>query len=372
MIATDNAALPEAGSEDSALMALPARGPLSPLTMFVTTYRAKLGNLHISCEDLTRRMCATLHAPLVAFNSNYGHACQPGYESLLKARVPPPERLGPMRGRLRKEQGDGTCFNSAVEPIIVIADHPGISEYKVYKVKCFPTTGETQIPGVICADLSDGRAVLETFVRYLNQLGVGDVDPGGGGGGAEPRRLPVTAINENPNMLNYKFFINRTSDRTLVNLRKLALYMNCLELTKAVQGGGLKESQAALFAEWTAVVLPPYPVRETKPPTDDIKVSFHFQVAKREPRINIFQGGKINILGADSAESADRIYNFFVQLFMENWTKLICLQPRSDVERRAARAAELPAAATLWAACAVRTGLSVCVSPAAFAYLGLA
>ena len=47
---------------------------------------------------------------------------------------------------------------------------------------------------------------------------------------------------------------------------------------------------------------------------------------------------------ADSAESARNIYEFFVQLFTANWAKLVCLQPRRDLERRqAARAAAPPA-----------------------------
>jgi hypothetical protein len=319
--------------DDSALLALPPQGPLTALTLFVCTYVAKLGNLHIGFVELTAIMCVNPHGPLVAINSNFGHACQPGNEHLLKTPKPPPERRAPMRGRARKGQGDTTCFNSAVEPILAI-DHPGINDDKIYKVKCFPTTGETQVPGVICPDLSDGRAVLDSFVAYLNTLGVGDSG------------LEVTIVSQQPKMMNYKFRVLRSSPRILVNLHAFAMYMQILELTKATAETPLTEAQAARFAGWPVVVLPPYPVRETKPPTDDVKVSFRFRGADRAPRINVFQEGKINILGADSAESAQNIYEFFVRLFTENWTKLICLQPRRDLERRqAARAAAAPIAA---------------------------
>ena len=316
--------------DDSALLALPPQGPLSALTLFVCTYVAKLGNLHIGFVELTAIMCADPHGPLVAINSNFGHACQPGYEHLLKAPKPPPERRVPARGRARKGQGDTTCFNSAVEPILAI-DHPGISDDKIYKVKCFPTTGETQVPGVISPDLSDGRAVLDAFVVYLNELGVGDAG------------LEVAIVSQQPKMMNYKYRVLRTSPRILVNLHAFATYMQILEATKATEGTPLTEALAARFAGWAAIILPPYPVRETKPPTDDVKVSFRFRGADRAPRINVFQEGKINILGADSAESARNIYDFFVQLFTDNWSKLICLQPRRDLERRQAARAAPPA-----------------------------
>lgn len=355
--------------EDAELLALPARGPLTRLTLFVCTYVAKLGNLHIGFVELTRIMCVEPHGCLLAVNSNFGHAAQPGYEYLLKAPKPPPERRVPARGRPRKVQGDGTCFNSAVEPVVAI-DHPGISDEKVYFVKCFPTTGETQVPGVICPDLSDGHDVLAAFVAYLNELGVGDPDTSTGAvlarAAAAPRgrepaagdfdvrawgpsadagvpacRKPVVIASEQPKMLNYKFRVIRNSPRVLVDLHRLAIYLQHLEELKISEDAQPSEQQVARFAGWPAVVLPPFTVRETKRPTDDVKVSFRFEGESRAPRINVFQEGKINILGADSVESAERIYDYCVRLFTANWSMLICLQPRRDLERRQARPARL-------------------------------
>ena len=357
--------------EDADLLALPAR-PLTPRTPFVCTYVAKLGNLHIDFVKLTELMCANPHGPLVAVNSNFGHACQPGYEHLLKApKPPPPERRMPARparlGRPRRVQGDGTCFNSAVEPTLAI-DHPGISADKTYKCKCFSTTGEVQVPGVICPRLSDGPAVVKALVEYLNELNVGDFEapageapageapaveapageapageapageaPAGEAPAGEPRRLKITVISEQPKMLNDKFSVNCSSPRLLINLHALAAYMQKLELAKVVEGMDLTDELVESFAGWPAIILPPYPVRETKAPTDDVKVSFRFHGANRAPRINIFQKGKINILGSDSTESSQRIYDFFVQLFTGNWARLVCLQPRRDIERQVAR-----------------------------------
>jgi hypothetical protein len=326
--------------EDADLLALPAR-PLTPRTLFVCTYVAKLDNLHIDFVKLTEIMCANPHGPLVAVNSNFGHACQPGNEHLLKTpKPPPPERRMPARparlGRPRRVQGDGTCFNSAVEPTLAI-DHPAISADKTYKCKCFSTTGEVQVPGVISPDLSDGHAVVKALVDYLNELNVGDVELPGEAPAGEPRRLKITVISEQPKMLNDKFSVNCSSPRLLINLHALAAYMQKLELAKVVEGMALTDGLVESFAGWPAIILPPYPVRETKAPTDDVKVSFRFHGANRAPRINIFQKGKINILGADSTESSQRIYDFFVQLFTGNWARLVCLQPRRDIERQVAR-----------------------------------
>ena len=353
----DHATLPD----DSALLAPPrARGlaPLTPLTLFVCTYVAKLGGLRVSFIDLTRAMCVNPHGCLLAVNSNYGHACQPGHEALLKTPKPPAPRQVPTRGRARKVQGDGLCFNSAVEPIISIALE-GIAPDKVYKVKCFPSTGETQVPGVILPDLSDGHAVLEAFVAYLNELGVNVPVPGAlpvlGAPGALPAleqlapiHPPVVILREQPKMLNYKFRVVRSCPRLLVNLRALTSFMRQLETAKAIENVPLTPRQAALLAAWPGAPLPPFLVRETKPPTDDVKVTFRFRGANRAPRINIFQEGKINILGADSAESAEQIYAFFERLFSSHWADFTCLQPRRDVDRRnraAAAAEKLTAAA---------------------------
>jgi hypothetical protein len=341
--------------EDSVLIAYPAGGGFTPLTLFVCTYVAKLGNLNIKLDALTRLMCADPHGPLVAVNSNFGHACQPGYERLLKAPQPAAPRPPGARGRPRKVQGDGTCFNSAIEPILVLA--PGAS--KVYKVKCFPTTGETQVPGVICPDLRDGHAALTTFVAYLNGLGTdltgvpaaaaavpaaAASEEGGAaaaGTAAAPAAAavpPVVILSEQPKMLNYKYCLRRNSPRILINLAALARYMSALEESKIVAGVPFDTAAprvAQCLAQMPNPVAPPFPVRETNPRIDDAKVSFRFRgLDGRDPRVNIFQAGKINILGAYSVESAQAIYGFFVELFDANWTSLVCLQPRRDAERR--------------------------------------
>jgi hypothetical protein len=322
--------------DDDALLEHPPGGPLSPLTLFVCTYVATLSNLKIDFRELTRRICeieADMPLPLVAFNSNFGHRCRPGYEEYLKAPKVPNLRV-PLRGRPRKVQGDGTSFNSAIEPILII-NHPGVHSEKVYKVKCFPTTGATQVPGVICPDLSDGSVVLSVFVDYLNSLGIGTPD-------AEGIPATIAVSEEGPKMINYKFRVIRSTPRMLIDLRALSIYMDTLESSRIVWDPDIgdpaifepTEAQSDLFRDWPSLVPPPFIIRETKPPTDDVKMSFRFTGKDRFPRVNVFQEGKINILGADTFMAAEKIYHYFEQLFAANWPALVCLQPRRDNERR--------------------------------------
>lgn len=335
---------------DDVLLAMPEKGALTPLTLFVCTYVGWLENICVKVPDLTRIMCERPHGCLIAFNSNYGHAAQPGEERYIKVPKPPPVRHVPARGRPRKLQGDGTCFNSAIEPVIRVG-LPGIPKGKVYFPKCFPTTGEAQVPGTVLPDLSDGHCVLQALVDYLNELGVGK--------GGELIRIK----SELPNMLNYKFRIRRNSPRVLIDLLRLAEYMELLEQAGAVavaanavavaanaEGAAPAAAAApvpaleALFAEkgWPAVVLPPYLVREVKAPTDDMKTSFRFKADKGAPLINVFQAGKINILGAKTVESGRQIHAYFTRLFTRLWDRLICLQPRRDNEVRAPAPAPPP------------------------------
>jgi hypothetical protein len=333
----------------------PPPAAFSALHLFVCTYVADLGGLHAKHRDITPIILASMRHPLVAVNSNYGHRAAPGYEYLIKAPKRATDKYG---GRARAREGDGTCFHSAIEPVLLL---PGSPAGKVYKIKCFTSTGKTQVPGVIRPDLSDGHEVLVAFVDFLNGLGVGDEYGEPDAQGVRPRRR-VTLDSEQHNMLNYKFRMCRQSPRIIVDLHALAAYMRALESAGADRDTQLTEQQVACFALWPRIVLPPYRVRETKPPIDDVKVSFHFQGASRAPRINVFQKGKVNILGAETAQFAENIYAFFTALFLENWSVLVCLQPRSDSELSPAKPA---ASATGHVAPAARTAVARMPAPVA-------
>lgn len=283
---------------------IPPEFIFSELTLFVCTYVAKLGNINISLDSLTNLLCSSLKGNVVAVHSNFGYATQNGYENFIKKpKNKSVTKSMYIKGKTRKIQGNGTCFNSAVEPIIKL-ETPNINKF--YFIKCFPTTGETQIPGVIMNDFSDGHSVLMIFVDYLNSLNVG----------TDGKLIYI--IYEEPKMLNYKFILNKQSDRLLINLFKISEYLEILESN---------EINSNIFT----IIIPPFPIREIKSPVDDIKVSFKMQTSiKRAPRINIFPSGKVNILGAETTSSAKDIYKFLTEIFNSNWSLFINVKPLPD------------------------------------------
>jgi hypothetical protein len=256
-------------------------------------------------KTMTDMLCNNLSDNILAINSNFGHSSQIGYEHLIKHIKTNKKTLV----RSRKIQGDGTCFNSAIEPAIRLPSNAD----KIYFVKCFSTTGETQIPGVIKEDLSDGHEVLVIFIDYLNSLNIG------------VNEEKIRIAYEKPIMLNYKFKLNRTSNNILINLLKLAEYFQLMELNDLTI-----HNKKEIDTYWI-IVYPPYMIKETKSSVDDIKVSVRFKCSeKRLPRVNIFQEGKVNILGSDAVISAKLIYEFLSDLFKYNWNNLIVIKPEKD------------------------------------------
>jgi hypothetical protein len=275
--------------------------PFTPLRMFVCTYEAHLSNLKINHEILFGLLTKKTDnwGPIVALNYNFGHAAKNGYEHYIKRpRVTADNHLiAPPGRRQRKLQGDGTCFNNTIESVII----PNITTpNKVYNIKCFPTTGETQVPGVIMDSLEDGRTVVRHWVNYLNNALA--ISP------------PILIESEGPIMLNFKFRLIRTSPRIILNLDAIA------SLLESIIDGKIES---------------PYNVREIKPPTEDLKLSVKFIVIRagrpyKKVRVNIFLRGKINILGANSFEVAHKIYDFLTHRLKTRWTSLVFLQPVPD------------------------------------------
>ena len=234
-------------------------------TLFVCTYVAKLDNINIPFETLTHKLCKNLSGSVLAINSNFGHAAQPGYENHIKPpKIPSTKPSIYIKGKIRKVQGDGTCFNSAIEPVIKL---PNSAEGKYYYIKCFPTTGETQIPGVIREDFSDGHDVLVEFINYLNNLNIGT-----------DNKL-ITIHSESPKMINYKFILNKTDQNMLINLYKLFNYFQILgELQKESPDYNLINMDG-----WKIITIP-YIIREIKSPINDIKFTFRMLTSEKKNR----------------------------------------------------------------------------------------
>lgn len=377
---------------DAALLATPP-DPLSPLVLFVCTYVGKFSNFHMDIHEASLRMGQSLGGNILAYNSNFGYACLPGHEKLMKLPAPP------QPGKTRKGQGLQTCFHSDTEPVITLGEN-SIRIGKVYFTKLFPT-GEAQVPGVLAEDLRDGLAVLNVMADFINRMGAGDradgvpaepwaqmrkaADEAAAAGDLAPRTEYLRRITEyasrpppgvrhrvelefganspdnrrhGPSMINYKFHAVMGDSRLLINLTHLSAYLYALEraganaspatLAASLAAAGLGSVQpAAVF------VRPPFLVRATNfPPIDDVKVSCQFTIPRPAPatankmRVNVFPSGKVNFLGVSSVAAARSIYDFFIELFRANWHFFVCLQPRRDptwvrqesVRRRAAEA----------------------------------
>lgn len=293
--------------------------------MFTCTYGAQLGNISSSHRPLGASLAP--EGPVKAINSNFSHKAQAGYERFLKFPKPAPtpaplyQGLIPVVPRHRKPEGDATCFNSALEMIIIPDEIEGLpapfravydkNPKKYYAVKAFPSTGQVQVTGVVCPDLSDGAWVVRLLASYMTQAGAGN-DAG----------QPIAVVRERPIMVNFKFSLIHPSDRVVLNLARIVAHLDAMKL----RDEGL-----------------PFPIRELRRPQDSQNLSFKFVCpiphplvgrATKKVRVNIYFRGKVNILGACDFEVPGTIYAFLTALFREHWDEFVGLKPLPDSMHR--------------------------------------
>jgi hypothetical protein len=265
----------------------------SKLTMFLCTFEAKIGGLTRSVKDFIDQ--ADPEGDVKVLNSNYGHKSVAGYENYIKTVEQKEARKNKNVLRRRKLQGDGTCFNSAIESVIYLEETG-----KVYKTKFFTTKGGiVQIPGVTNDDLSDGNMVADKWRDFL-RVQFGD------------EKIEIAENSSRPIMMNFKFELLKTSGRIRFNLLKFSEKLR-----------GLDEKIPA-----------PFPVKEIKYAVgEEMKLSFKFLMPdEKTMRVNVFLRGKINILGAKNRTHVNTVYKYFCDLFVLNWSELIKLKPVPDAQ----------------------------------------
>jgi hypothetical protein len=201
-------------------------------------------------------------------------------------------------------QGNGTSFNSTVEPVVRLEGLAGLPASKLYYLKCFTSTGRTQIPGALFPDFRDARVALAAWVDFANGAGLGPL--------AHIEQVSVY-------MMNYKFAL-ALGPRAVLNLEALA---------------------AHFLAPAADAPAPPHAVSEAKAPHGEPRATLMIGTT----RVKAFQSGKINLLGAKSAAEAERIYEFFRALFAWGGARFYTVRPLSDAERAAAAAPAAPARA---------------------------
>ncbi|CAJ0843893.1 10331_t:CDS:2 [Entrophospora sp. SA101] len=137
-------------------------------------------------------------------NSNFVHKAYDGFEEFINR----PKKLAPSKKKLiaipgykeRKKIGDGTCFQSCLEFIVLIDD-------KTYKMCYFPRSGELQVFGVIDEKFHSGEIAVEYIIDFLKHSGLSEFES-------------VGVVSHNLSLLNYKFNVILPKN-TLIDISKI-------------------------------------------------------------------------------------------------------------------------------------------------------
>lgn len=239
----------------------------------------------------------------------------------------------------RKIQGDGSCFNSQITFYVP-------SDSKIYKIKVF-RNGELQIPGAKPEILDDILEKMQLTVDLISEcLDNEDVKL--------EKIIPV--------MKNYKFSVNLDNSQLI----ELSVLKELLLIHKYMDEGfdynsakimmkeylcdcpDNKHSKTCEYEEYEENVyqgnieiddtpMPEHPqISDVKYSGEETRLSIKFSTPiakkiKKKARVNIFTGGKINILGAFDETVTKQIFHFLQELFDRYYTVLV-VHPDSDEE----------------------------------------
>ena len=258
------------------------------LHMFICTYTINLSGMKEKFDkDLMDKLIP--EGKVVAINSNFGHKCLPGFEHCIKTveakeakKAKRKKKAGEVIKKERKYQGDGTCFSHAMEPIIQLGD-------RLYKARCFTASGDTQIPGIVCQDFSDGRQVANIFVDYINRTRI--------------FKEKVAIIKEIFTLRDYNFEMKDVPSNLLIKSKNVAKFFTNL-ITNPDKESELKVTQVNYS-------------------NDDNKLSITFEKLNIDPNmkngmlLKVFPRGKMNILGVKQQEEVRNFINMFKKSLMK-------------------------------------------------------
>ena len=139
---------------------------LSGLSLSLCVYSVKISVKDLNYKDLGEQLEPTKN--ILAINSNFVHKAYDGFESFINR----PKKLTPSKKKLlathdykeRKKIGDGTCFQSCLEFIVLIDE-------KTYKMRYFPRSGDLQVFGVTDENFVLVRLLLNILLIFLNIVG---------------------------------------------------------------------------------------------------------------------------------------------------------------------------------------------------------
>jgi len=237
--------------------------------------------------------------PVVAIFSNQGMATLPGYEFVQEDKLRKKEARRNRRKKKNREVSGRSrepCFSWSVDmPVEIEVNGKKVMRFAKY----FPKEiGCLQVPGVLCKDLSDGRRVIDAIVSLL----------------AEQTGKPVE-IHEPTHVImrNFNFATPTDKDRVEIDLRSFVEKM---------------EADPRRPFEFYEMSLKPFP--------NDVTFRYRPKIQRRrkktkkftDPRIQIYQSGKINFKGFYSEEEAVELYEFMNAVLLEGWFDLMVVTPR--------------------------------------------
>lgn len=251
-----------------------------------------------------------LEGEIVVVNSNFGAVWQPHYENRVK-REGKQQVIAPAGHRHRQPEGHGGSFNSSLEPICHIDPDSVVGrrlqardeDERIYKMKFFPSSGSTQVSGVVLPDYADGHRAFEAWVALLNK----SLLLGG------PAKIADRSIAVE--MANFKFQLQRTTERQVIDF----------------------DAFCAIITDPLEPIQPPAPVdtNTIKYPVEGAKASFKMMWTDgrrtKNPRVNLFlNSGRINLLGFPSKEFAEEVFQYLQDVFQAHWSDVVVLQPLPD------------------------------------------
>ena len=281
---------------------------LEELEMSIATWQGELSNLKMDYKDLQNQVFGKIDRKIVV-----GHHSNHNHEDPLKLRTktPKPRKKG------RKVHGDGTSFQACLEIWITI-DHPEINAKfpdKVYKIKCFSSTGKIQIPGGRLESGEDCRIAIQNLIKFFNSLDIGK--------DAEGNTVPIELVRLEPSMMNFK---------TKLKLDDPTLDLYNYKLNRYIQAIQEKDLEGI---EGT-YIEPPYGIINTVNVDESPRTAFKCNTSTSSFRVEIFNNmqksniGKINIKGTKSRAEADAAYDYIRKIFIENWSIFIGPRPKMD------------------------------------------
>lgn len=252
---------------------------LSDLSLSLCVYSAKIDVKDLNYIDLGKRLNPSGY--VLAINSNFIHKSQEGFEELIAK----PKKVSPrlMKLRLtpgfkeRKMVGDGTCFQSCLDFIILI-------DVIYFKMRYFPKSGDIQVFGVK-ESFHSGEIAVERFINFLKNSGLQEFDS-------------VEIVSNKFSLLNYKFNV-------------ILPEQHIIDITKFC------DNLAHKFP-------PPFPFVCVSNPLDSIrKVSIQFNIEGKNTRIHIWPSGKINIMASPSLDVTLVLYDYLNSIFISEFDNII-------------------------------------------------